>query len=479
MKVFCRVLLRKLLVLALLTVAVGGAALPQGRGNGEAAAEHHISKQEAQELFRSVDEILKFASEQTGLPILHGVKKKLATREQVGKYVDKRLKEQASSGYLDRTALPLKKLGLLPRDFDLRKYMLDLYKEQVEGWYDPHSKTVYLLDWVAAEAQKPVMAHELVHALQDQNFGLDHWLNIAKDSKDPTVQIALDEQRVARQSVVEGQAMAVLAVYEHESAGGEAAPTKTKGTRPESSTQDKTDPVYAKAPLYVREALLFPYTFGSDFVRVVLAQRGKEAAFAGVFRRPPANTRQVMQPATYLSSEPQPEIKVAPVEQLLGPDWQRVDVSGIGEIDLRVLLEAWGGQIAAASLTAAWNGGYYIALSHKNAPRDAPLSLALIVQFTSQEAARQFAAVYMTALATRYRSVQPASSGAPVISPVAQSDAAPRILEQWSTEEGLVSLYVDGATIVALESFTAVDAARVHAVMVPAPAITISAIAAH
>ncbi len=64
--------------------------------------------------------------------------------------------------------------------------MLGLYKEQVEGWYDAHNKTVYLLDWVEPDIQKPVMAHELVHALQDQSFDLEKWLNVAKDSKDDT-----------------------------------------------------------------------------------------------------------------------------------------------------------------------------------------------------------------------------------------------------------------------------------------------------
>ena len=178
------------------------------------AEEHHVTKDEAKELFRSIDDILRFASERTGLPILHPVKKKMATRDEVAKYIKDRLKEQGSSERFDHSALPLKKLGLLPRNFNLREYMLGLYQEQVEGWYDSHNKTVYLLDWVEPDVQKPVMAHELVHALQDQNFGLEKWLNVAKDSKDDTAQIALEEARAARQAVVEGQAMLVLFDYE-------------------------------------------------------------------------------------------------------------------------------------------------------------------------------------------------------------------------------------------------------------------------
>jgi len=79
------------------------------------AAEHHVTDAEAKELFRSIDDILKFASEHSGLPIRHEVKKKLATREEVAKYVEKRMKEQGNGERFDRSARSLKKLGLLPR----------------------------------------------------------------------------------------------------------------------------------------------------------------------------------------------------------------------------------------------------------------------------------------------------------------------------------------------------------------------------
>jgi hypothetical protein len=465
MKIICRLPRCKLLLLLPLTIALALPLLPQqAPSQGAPAKDHyHIGKAEADELFRSVDQILKFASEQTGLPILHPVKKKLATREEVAKYVAKRLKEQESAERFAREALPLKKLGLLPRDFDLRQYLVDLYKEQVEGWYDTKTKTVYLLDWVSPDEQKPIMAHELVHALQDQSFGLEHWLDVAKDSKDATAQIALDEQRVARQAVVEGQAMAVLAAYER-SAAGSARSSQPADEAASANAGEMS--VYSDAPLYLREALLFPYIYGVDFIRTILQQRGKQAAFAGVFQHPPSDTRQIMQPSTYLSSEPQPQVKVIDLQRVLGPEWQRVDISGIGEIDLHILLRVWGGDDAAKLLTSAWHGGYYVALSPKNAPQNAPLSLALTLQLDSPEDALRFAELYVLALPKRYSSVQPAASGPALLQPAA-ADAKP-FLGQWMTEQGLVSLYEDGATIVALESFGPTDSAKIHAALAPA-----------
>jgi hypothetical protein len=446
-------LFRKLLRLVPLTLVLAILA-PAQQEPAPAAEEHHISKAEAKELFRSIDDILRFASEHTGLPILHPVKKKLATRDEVAKYVEDRLQEQGSGERFDHSALSLKKLGLLPRDFNLREYMLGLYKEQVEGWYDAHSKTVYLLDWVAPEVQKPVMAHELVHALQDQSFDLEKWLNIGKDFKDDSAQIALEEQRVARQSIVEGQAMIVLFDYQLRSGGQsvESAPALVDSMKSSMLDQGST-PMYAQAPLYLREAMLFPYSDGMEFVRALLVKRGKQAAFAGVFEHPPSDTRQIMEPATYLAAEPQPQMKVAPLDHVLGPEWRREDVSGIGEIDLRVILRQWGGKEVAARLAPAWRGGYYMALSNKKAPKDAPLPLALVLNFASPDAANRFAVVYESSLAARYRSVHPAQTS-----------------RQWTTEEGFVCLYVDGATVIALESFTPGDAAKLHAALVPAVA---------
>jgi hypothetical protein len=409
-------------------------------------AEHHVTKAEARELFRSVDDLLVFASEHTGLPILHKVKKKLATREEVAKYVDARMKEQGSGERFDRSALSLKKLGLLPHDFNLREYMLGLYKEQVEGWYDSHKKTVYLLDWVAPEVQKPVMAHELVHALQDQSYDLEKWLKVRKDSKDDTEQMVLDEQRTARQSVIEGQAMIALFDYQLTSVGKtvESAPELVESMQSSMLDEDST-PLYAKAPIYLREAMLFPYTYGMDFVRVVLAKRGKQAAFAGVFEHPPLDTRQIMQPASYLAGEPQTQVTIVPLEKVLGPTWRRDDFSGLGEIDLRVILRQWGGKKVATKLAPAWRGGYYMALGNKKSPKDAPLSLALVLTFASPTAANDFAVLYQSELPHRYKSVQPAKSP-----------------HQWTTEEGTMRLYIEGSTAIALESFTPEDAAKLH-----------------
>ena len=131
-----------------------------------------------------MDQLLKFASEDTRLPIRQPVKRKLASAEEVKQYFSDRLRDDKETQRLERAEAVLKKLGLLPRKFDLRSFFVDLLEEQVAGFYDEHTRTVYLLDWVEPGEQKPVLAHELTHALQDQTLGLEKWTTAAETEED-------------------------------------------------------------------------------------------------------------------------------------------------------------------------------------------------------------------------------------------------------------------------------------------------------
>ncbi|HXX27105.1 MAG TPA: hypothetical protein VEI99_01510, partial [Terriglobales bacterium] len=195
-----------------------GASEQQNSGEAGAQPEQKISPQEAAELFRDIDAILKFASQDTDLPIKQEVKRRLATREEVVSYLEKSMAEDKDTERLRRSERVLKKFGLLPVDFDLEGFLVKLLREQVAGYYDPKTKTVNLLDWIGPEQQRPVMAHELTHALQDQSFGLQKWMkkgDIDLDhKKNPTSEdFERDEESEARQAVVEGQAMVVLVDY--------------------------------------------------------------------------------------------------------------------------------------------------------------------------------------------------------------------------------------------------------------------------
>ncbi len=117
--------------------------------------------------------------------------------------------------------------------------MLALLTEQIAGFYDNKTKTVNLLDWIQPEEQKPVLAHELTHALQDQKVGLTKWsdvsLNgdIAQRWRTITSICRWMRRRRLASAVAEGQAMAVFIDYTLRSTG------KTLADAPELAEQDE------------------------------------------------------------------------------------------------------------------------------------------------------------------------------------------------------------------------------------------------
>ena len=144
-------------------------------GRPSAQKDTKITPEQTKELFRSLNQILTFASDDTQLQIRHEVKRRLITREEVEKYILDKFHEDKDAKRMQREEIVLKKFGLLDRDFQLQPFLVSLLKEQIAGYYDNKTKTVNLLDWVSPEEQKPVIAHELTHALQDQHTDLDKW----------------------------------------------------------------------------------------------------------------------------------------------------------------------------------------------------------------------------------------------------------------------------------------------------------------
>src|SRR5260370_17226565 len=254
---------------------------------GEAARATHettVSPKEAKELFKSVDEIVQFASQDTGLPVKHEVKRRLAKRDEVQSYIEKNLKEDKDGKRVERAWAVLKKVGLLPRNFDLSKFLVTMLREQVAGYYDPKTKTVNLLNWLDVEQQKPVLAHELTHALQDQSFDIEKWMKGSPDSpdnkrNDPSPgDIENDEESAARQAVVEGQAMVVLLDYSLAPTGKtlQESPQIVDALKQGMLTGTADSPAFRDAPIFLKETLTFPYRYGLDFTSPLLKTGGKE-----------------------------------------------------------------------------------------------------------------------------------------------------------------------------------------------------------
>lgn len=444
-------------VLAHIAVLMAAAWAQAPSTDAPSKTETTISPKEAKELFKSVDEILKFASDDTGLPIKHEVKRKLIDRDKVQSYIQKNMKDDKDAQRLERSAMVLKKFGLLPRDFDLSGFLVKMLREQVAAYYDPKTNSVNLLNWVDAEQQKPVLAHELTHALQDQSYGIEKWLRAPEeaDKKDPSPSdVGSDEATAARQAVTEGQAMVVLMDYELAPTGRSLldSPQIAEALKQGMVVGTPDSPSFQSAPIFLKETLTFPYRYGLDFTLALLRAGGKERAYAGVFTDPPRSTREIMEPKTYLAHEQLEPMKMIDFDKDFA-SYERFDIGAMGEFDVDVFVEQFGGQEAAEAIYPHWRGGYYFA-GRSKADKSAPLALVYLSRWSSPAKAAEFAALYAKSLAKRYKQAQALGGDGKVAddAPPVDSWKTIRGRHAWMTEEGAVVIEVRGDAVLISES---------------------------
>ncbi len=433
----------------------------EGAGATPANVEKKISPEEAQELFHEVDEILKFSSQDTDLPIKREVKRRLTSRDELVAYMTKHMSDDEDAKRLRRSELVLKKFGLLPHDFDLSSFLVALLREQVAGYYDPKTKTVNLLDWVGIEQQRPVLAHELTHALQDQSFGLEKWMkagagDLVERRAEPTpADIENDEISTARQAVVEGQAMAVLLDYVLAPAGHSVldSPAVVEELKKGMIAGGDDSPKFRDAPIFIKEELTFPYRYGLDFEIALLKHGGKAKAYAGAFTDSPHSSRQIMEPQTYLSGERIQPMALPDFKQDF-KNYDKFDIGAMGEFDVAILIDQYAGDTASHDLYPHWRGGYYYAVQPKGQASFSSIGLLYVSRWATPEDADEFAAIYAKSLAKRYEHVH------------GVAEAGQKTLEEddlvtlqslpgkhsWLTEEGDVTIDAEGDTVMVTES---------------------------
>ncbi|MGO8986007.1 MAG: hypothetical protein ACLQFM_14575 [Terriglobales bacterium] len=444
-------------------------AAGEGDRSPQATPETVVSPKEAKALFRSVDEILQFASADTDLPIKHKVKRRLTQRDEVQAYIQKSMKDDKDAKRLERSSEVLKKFGLLPHDFDLANFLVIMLREQVAGYYDVKTKTVNLLNWVDVESQKPVLAHELTHALQDQSFSIDKFMKEAeKDDKkdDPSpADIENDEESSARQAVVEGQAMVVLLDYSLQPAGKTVltAPQIVEALKQGMLVGTADTPAFRDAPIFLKEELTFPYRYGLDFTTALLQAGGKELAYAGAFKDPPKTTREIMEPNTYLTHEKLDPVKLIDMDSDF-KDYDPFDIGAMGEFDVDILIEQYAGRKQADAMYPAWRGGYYFAGKPKR-DKAAPVGLLYISRWSNPAKSSEFAAVYAKSLAQRYQKHQALGPDGKVAEDAPPADSWRTLggRHAWLTEEGAVVIDVRGDAVLISESLDDETTKRVEA----------------
>src|SRR2546423_2775614 len=260
-------LLAVILILATLTTPV---TVTRAQAQSAAATVTADAKRAA--VVEATTEVLKETSELRQLPILRPVKSDTQSRAEIERFLIKNMDEDTTPAEMHATEVSLKKLGLVPQDFQFRPFIIKLLTEQVAGYYDPKQQEFFLADWIDLDGQKAVMSHELTHALQDQHFNLRRFENWPKHDSDA---------ELSAHSLVEGDASLLMVQYMTRSPARQLAFMKSMVVGGAGSTEE-----IERAPRVLRETLLFPYFQGMSWTAQLYRRGGWDEGSAGFTKLP-------------------------------------------------------------------------------------------------------------------------------------------------------------------------------------------------
>ncbi|MHC4390443.1 MAG: hypothetical protein ACYTFT_11315 [Planctomycetota bacterium] len=299
------------------------------------------------------DRIAKDVAEIRGLAFKEEVKKGIQTREELREFITGEFAKEMPDEEIRKVEKVYVKLGLMKSGLDLKEVLINLYTEQVAGFYNPEVKELFLIGPGGGPEQEMVMAHELVHALQDQHFDLYPTQRAAQDN---------DDRALALTALVEGDATLAMTAYLMEKQLG----IKTSVERlPDVGAMFRLQSqmgggAMGAAPRVITENMLFGYTDGATFCQKLVKKRGGYGIVTDAFSDLPESTEQVLHPEKYLGEERDLpiQVKVPNLVEKLGDDFTELYANVMGEFNTKLLFEVTLGG-AAKQAAAGWGGDFY------------------------------------------------------------------------------------------------------------------------
>ena len=400
---------------------------PEEPANGAAAGG---PKSAADELRRSTHRVLARVSALRNLPATSSVETGLRSREEVRRYILARMAEEYPAEELELDRRLLVKLGLIPDSLDYRGTLVQLLTEQVAGYYDPKTRSLYVADWVPVQEQLPVMAHELAHALQDQHFDLDRLLEGVKGNEDATQ---------AHVAVVEGEGLGLMLDYVLKPLGQSFLdiPDIVRMQKDQMEDARQTYDVFRKVPAFFQEALLFPYVQGARFLQHHVRRHGWPGVDR-IYADLPRSTEQILHPEKYESPRDDPtHVDPPPLPPGFGGRWERIYRNVLGEFMLRLVLDEFLEEYPARDAASGWDGDSV--QLYQGA--DGELALWIRSVWDTEQDAVEFFDAYRNLIRLKYSQAKPL-----------ETPGEPPERRLWKTETDTLFLERDGRRVDLLEA---------------------------
>lgn len=317
-------------------------------------------------------------------------------------------------------ALALWAFGLLDRDFKLYDFYVELYSEQIAGYYDQETEEMFVVQGMGfGGPERITYAHEFAHALQDQYYDIEDGLGYSEEDCE-----ADSERCAAISALLEGDASLTESLWFSSYA------TLTDQKEISEFYSNYASPIYDSAPQFMKEDFLFPYQQGQAFVET-LYEEGGWAAVDQAYSNPPTTTEQILHPERYLS-DPAEVVEIPLTGDELGEGWEEVDRGVMGEWYTSLILYAgleteWRiSQSQASQAAEGWEGDSYAVF--RNADQN-QVVMVLFSLWDDEGEAAEFAAIFQDYARKRFGSAQTADG----------------TTTTWSDTQGIHAIFQQGA----------------------------------
>jgi hypothetical protein len=333
------------------------------------------------EVSNQMDQIEQQVTEIRGLKSNGPVTRRLLSREQLRQQVVNDFLKDYSEKEASDDAISLSALGLLKPDFDLYNFYIELYTEQIAGYYDDKTDEMFVVQGSGFNGpEKLTYAHEFVHALQDTHYGTETGLGCDDDAWETD-----SERCAAYQALVEGDASFVEVLWFSENG------TSKDLREIQDFYNSYESPVFDSAPAFMREDFLFPYTYGQPFVEYLHTQ-GSWQSVDDAYRNPPVSTEQILHPEKYPNDSPV-KVEIPDLTPILGEGWREIDRGEMGEWSTYLILadglnpQAQIDPAEAQKASAGWGGDAYVVYYNE---QDQTTVLVLSSTWDTQQDAAEF-----------------------------------------------------------------------------------------
>jgi len=398
--------LRSLVLVALGTPGFVAAQLPQAEPAPDPQA--------------LADRIQGEVAEIRGLPFVRPVTAQSQSPEDFAQYLQRELESVVPPTIAEHYNDIVRKVGLYrgEKDLELTELMKGVMTSQVAAYYDPVESAFYVLfDDMPPMMAGTIYAHELYHGLQDQHFDLEAYIQDVQRNRTLN-----DDEILARQAVVEGEATYVMTLWMMRNMLGTVPPRAALQQAIAMQSQLDVDALKASVqqagltsmlgedftsalestediPAFIIETLVGAYLKGLGFVFAV-EERGWSEVEKLYKEYPPQSTEQILHPEKWFARETPVRFEWPSLESHeLFKGWEVLEQNVVGELQWRIIFAEHGLAAESQSVAAGWNGDRWAVLRHRGT---GALLLLLRSTWDTEQDAIEFVAAYERLLGVKY-----------------------------------------------------------------------------